>query len=274
MLTLPLVSQTFRKLYGGGSEVGAARMASRLRQVAAAVVETNLSVDGSDEWVLRGTTADGRPWYECDTVSEELRYLYASDSAGGFFLTATAPDVTAIFRQGGEFANETVGEYKGKPLYYRGKRNREAAYASLLATAGLGDATDVVISGCAESCPQVRRCTRDAEITRQAGGTKVTRQAGATKVWRPTGARQEADGMVDKVWCPPPPGVVGRRRASSGRAGSALCWLADRAAASVDSLGGAGRRRRPRRLPVANGPRIGCHILPCECESAETFWGW
>ena len=23
--------------------------------------------------------------------------------------------------------NETVGEYKGKPLYYRGKRNREAA---------------------------------------------------------------------------------------------------------------------------------------------------
>ena len=52
MLTLPLVSQTFRKLYGGGSEVGAARMASRLRQVAAAVVETNLSVDGSDEWAL------------------------------------------------------------------------------------------------------------------------------------------------------------------------------------------------------------------------------
>jgi len=50
---------------------------------------------------------------------------------------------------GGSFSgnNETVSSYKGRELFYRGKRNREAAYASLL-TKGLTSATDVVVSGC------------------------------------------------------------------------------------------------------------------------------
>ena len=85
-------------------------------------------------------------------------YPATSDLGGGYFSTDPAQnpmmhDWNMVFLKycdGGSFSgsNETVGEYKGKPLYYRGKRNREAAYASLLATAGLGDATDVVISGC------------------------------------------------------------------------------------------------------------------------------
>ena len=85
-------------------------------------------------------------------------YPATSDLGSGYFSTDPAQnpmmhDWNMVFLKycdGGSFSgsNETVGEYKGKPLYYRGKRNREAAYASLLATAGLGDATDVVISGC------------------------------------------------------------------------------------------------------------------------------
>jgi len=51
---------------------------------------------------------------------------------------------------GGSFSgnNETVTTYQGTPLYFRGKRVREAVYDSLIATASLANATDVVISGC------------------------------------------------------------------------------------------------------------------------------
>jgi len=44
--------------------------------------------------------------------------------------------------------NATVTEHKGAQLYFRGKRVREAVYASLLKDQGLTSATDVVISGC------------------------------------------------------------------------------------------------------------------------------
>jgi hypothetical protein len=51
---------------------------------------------------------------------------------------------------GGSFSgnNESVTTYKGKPLYYRGKRNREAMYDALVESYNLGGATDAVISGC------------------------------------------------------------------------------------------------------------------------------
>lgn len=44
--------------------------------------------------------------------------------------------------------NETVTEYGGKPLHFRGRRVREAAVATLIRDHGLAEATDVVVSGC------------------------------------------------------------------------------------------------------------------------------
>ena len=51
---------------------------------------------------------------------------------------------------GGSFSgnNATVAQYKSKPLYYRGKRIREAVQTELLRNRNLAAATDVVISGC------------------------------------------------------------------------------------------------------------------------------
>ena len=51
---------------------------------------------------------------------------------------------------GGSFSgnNDTVATYKGRKLYFRGKRVREATLDSLRQKHGLGAATDVVISGC------------------------------------------------------------------------------------------------------------------------------
>ena len=51
MLTLPLTCSLFRRLFLSG-EPAAARLASRLRQVEAAVCQPGLSVDGSNEWAL------------------------------------------------------------------------------------------------------------------------------------------------------------------------------------------------------------------------------
>ena len=49
----------------------------------------------NNKWVWSGTTSDGRSWYENDDVSDEVKYLYYSTRAGGWFLTATAPDLSA-----------------------------------------------------------------------------------------------------------------------------------------------------------------------------------
>jgi len=51
---------------------------------------------------------------------------------------------------GGSFSgnNETASVVQGATLHFRGKRVREAVYASLLRDANLSAATDVVISGC------------------------------------------------------------------------------------------------------------------------------
>jgi len=58
--------------------------------------------------------------------------------------------VYLMYCDGGSFSgdNATVVVHKGRPLHFRGKRIREAAYASLLKTKKLNSATDVVISGC------------------------------------------------------------------------------------------------------------------------------
>ena len=53
-------------------------------------------IDSSNnKWVWSGTTSDGRSWYENDDVSDQVKYLYYSTRAGGWFLTATAPDLSA-----------------------------------------------------------------------------------------------------------------------------------------------------------------------------------
>lgn len=56
MLTLPLTCATFRSLCAAG-ELGALRLVSRLRQVESAVVEGELSVDGTNEWALAHASA-------------------------------------------------------------------------------------------------------------------------------------------------------------------------------------------------------------------------
>ena len=53
-------------------------------------------IDSSNnKWIWSGTTSDGRSWYENDDVSGGVKYLYYSTRAGGWFLTATAPDLSA-----------------------------------------------------------------------------------------------------------------------------------------------------------------------------------
>lgn len=51
---------------------------------------------------------------------------------------------------GGSFSgnNDTIAEYQGVTLYWRGKRIREAIAADLMANRGLDKATDVMVSGC------------------------------------------------------------------------------------------------------------------------------
>merc|ERR1719277_2826044 len=44
--------------------------------------------------------------------------------------------------------NDTVANYKGKNLYWRGKRIREAIAKDLMENRGLKQATDLVVSGC------------------------------------------------------------------------------------------------------------------------------
>ena len=53
-------------------------------------------IDSSNnKWIWSGTTSDGRSWYENDDVSNVAKYLYYSTRAGGWLLTATAPDLSA-----------------------------------------------------------------------------------------------------------------------------------------------------------------------------------
>jgi hypothetical protein len=51
---------------------------------------------------------------------------------------------------GGSFSgnNETITIYENTSLYFRGKRVREAVQAHLLEAQGMGNATDLVVSGC------------------------------------------------------------------------------------------------------------------------------
>ena len=51
---------------------------------------------------------------------------------------------------GGSFAgnNDTVQQYKGSRLHWRGKRVREAIQADLMGSQGMSSATDLIVSGC------------------------------------------------------------------------------------------------------------------------------
>ena len=49
------------------------------------------AIDDDDKWHYKGTLKDGRPWFESDSAGDQLRYLYYSSRAGGYFLSATAP---------------------------------------------------------------------------------------------------------------------------------------------------------------------------------------
>ena len=51
------------------------------------------AVLSTDRWVWRGSTSDGRPWFETTTESSQLRYLYYSSRAEGYLLTASEPEL-------------------------------------------------------------------------------------------------------------------------------------------------------------------------------------
>ena len=102
-------------------------------------------------------------WDDClgrssTRLGSSSSYAPAMDLKGGYFDATPAENpmmynwnvVFMPYCDGGSFSgnNDTVTTYKGKPLYYRGKRVREAVYDSLLKDHNLGGATDAVISGC------------------------------------------------------------------------------------------------------------------------------
>ena len=51
-------------------------------------------INTADRWYYRGTTSDCRPRFENTAVSSTVRYMYHSTRAGGYLLTATAPQYT------------------------------------------------------------------------------------------------------------------------------------------------------------------------------------
>ena len=53
------------------------------------------AIGDDDKWVYQGELVDGRPWFQSDSVVGELKYLYYSERAGGYFLTATMPELLA-----------------------------------------------------------------------------------------------------------------------------------------------------------------------------------
>ena len=119
---------------------------------------------GANKWYIHH---QGGGW--CESLDDCLRRSkgglgsstgYApttSGMGGGYFspLPSVNPmmynwnSVYLQYCDGGSFSgnNDTVTVHKNTSLYFRGKRIREASYASLLAS-GLTNATDVVISGC------------------------------------------------------------------------------------------------------------------------------
>lgn len=119
---------------------------------------------GANKWYIHH---EGGGWCEslADCLVRSKVYLGSTVNAtasrplaGGYF--DPSPNVNPmmynwnvvflLYCDGGSFSgnNQTVATVGGFPLHFRGKRNREAVYASLLAAKGLGAATDVVVSGC------------------------------------------------------------------------------------------------------------------------------
>lgn len=120
--------------------------------------------DGATKWYVHH---QGGGW--CESLDDCLgrsngdlgsskKYPATQNQGGGYFspLQSQNPlmwnwnSVFMRYCDGGSFSgdNETVTEYKGKQLTYRGKRVREAIVATLKRDHGLGQATDLVVSGC------------------------------------------------------------------------------------------------------------------------------
>jgi len=122
------------------------------------------SGDGVDKWYIHH---QGGGWCESmDDCLERSRGDLGSSKAypptaglgGGYFSSDPKENplmhnwnkVHMNYCDGASFSgnNETAAQYKGSTLYFRGSRIREAAAQDLVASHGLGRATDVVISGC------------------------------------------------------------------------------------------------------------------------------
>lgn len=120
--------------------------------------------DGAKKWYLH---QQGGGW--CETWDDCLGrsktglgtskgYPKTTNLKGGYFDPTPAVNpmmfnwnqVFVRYCDGGSFSgdNETVTTYKGTPLYYRGKRIREAVFDSLIKKHALAQASDLVVSGC------------------------------------------------------------------------------------------------------------------------------
>lgn len=120
--------------------------------------------DGANKWYIHHQGGGWcESWDDClgrshSQLGSSHGYPNYAPLGGGYFdpFPRTNPMmynwnmVYLRYCDGGSFSgnNETVATYKNQKLYFRGKRVREAAYASLMASANLGAATDVVVSGC------------------------------------------------------------------------------------------------------------------------------
>jgi len=135
-------------------------------------------LDGSPGayYIRKGTGSGVNKWYIhhqgggwCESLDDCLGrsksalgsstgYTPTAELGGGYFspLPSDNPmmynwnSVFLRYCDGGSFSgnNEVPASYKNATLYFRGKRLREAMYTSLLKEHGLGQATDVVVSGC------------------------------------------------------------------------------------------------------------------------------
>ena len=55
--------------------------------------EAYRAIMSTDKWHWKGSTADGRPWFETETEHEQIRYFYHSQRAEGYLLTASHPEL-------------------------------------------------------------------------------------------------------------------------------------------------------------------------------------
>jgi hypothetical protein len=122
------------------------------------------SGDGANKWYIHH---EGGGWCESmddclsrsqGTLGSSSTYPQTANLGDGYFSTDAGVNpmmhnwnhVKMRYCDGASFSgnNDTVAEYKGTQLYFRGKRIREAMAKDLFDSRGLKDATDLVVSGC------------------------------------------------------------------------------------------------------------------------------